>query len=58
MGLEQRTCEERLEEPGLFSLEARELRMDLTAAFSYLLAGSQEDGARFLSEVHSSRASG
>lgn len=40
-GVEGKLYEERLRSLGLFSLEQRRLRGDLTLAFSILLAGSR-----------------
>ncbi|KFP50438.1 hypothetical protein N323_10908, partial [Cathartes aura] len=57
-GMEHLSCEERLRELGLFSLEKRRLWEDLIAAFQYLKGPYKKDGDRLFSRACCNRTKG
>jgi len=57
-GLKHLPCEDRLKEPGLFSLDKRRLQRDLIAAFQYLKGVYKHEGNQLFARVDSKRTRG
>ena len=57
-GLEHLSCEERLREMGLFSLEKRRLHGDLIVAFQNLKGAYKQEGGWLFTRVDSDRTKG
>jgi len=57
-GREHLPYEDRLSEPGLFSLEKRRLRGDLIAAFQFLKGDYKQEGSQLFEVVDNSRTRG
>ena len=56
--LEHLSCEERLRELGLFGLEKRRLREDLTVTFQYLKGAYRQEGEWLFTRVDNDRKKG
>jgi len=54
-GQEHLPYKDRLRDLGLFSLEKRQLRSDLTAAFQYLKGAYTQERSQFFTRVDNSR---